>query len=565
MKTILVDCDDAPVPLDLAALKSLERKSLRHRGARANMTLRVFSPSSTLLSRVENRAADLLRIASYVYATDQSVSRGGEVDLHGDDWKRDITLLIPVSDPGFWNQEALCEPLCEVLNFASGDYWKFRFTRASPEDTQLPFEMDSSTTLGKPDSVYLFSGGLDSLCAVVEAAKVMGKRPLLVGHSPAFNVKGRQHALAQALRERFKGGWQYPYISAPIHRVGSDASDYSQRTRGFLFSALGVVIADRLGLKEVCLADNGVVSLNLPINDQLLLARATRSTHPKFIRLFNEFSSLVLSNAPKVLNPLWARTRTEAIDILKKTDAAELIEETNSCSHGRYLTNMQPHCGVCFQCIDRRFATLAAGLEEHDPPERYKVDIFKQAIDQGNDRTMVLSYVRFATEIGRLDELGLFHRFPDLYECVNPSDLDNRHVAESLVGLLRRHAAGITRVMEEQISLAKTEIVQETLPLTCLIRLLAGSGEGKDDFRHSPDYRQVWMRDEEFDLTTNQARVVELLHQQHLDGTKALSQGFILETLEIKSQNLAQVFRGSKAWAKLVVSATGRGMYQLNI
>jgi hypothetical protein len=296
-----------------------------------------------LLSRVENRAADLLRIASYVYAVDQDISRGGEVDVHGDAWKRDLTLLIPVSDPSFWNQEALCERLREVLNFASGDYWKFHFSEISPEHVQLPFEMDSSSTLGNPDSVHMFSGGLDSLCAAVEAGEVMGKRPLLVGHSPAFNVKSRQHRLAQALRERFKGGWQYPYIAAPVHRVGSDASNYSQRTRAFLFAVLGAVIADRLGLNEVYLPDNGVVSLNLPINDQLFLARASRSTHPKFIRLFNEFSSLVLSNAPKVLNPLWARTRTETIDVLKNTDAAELIEETNSCSHGRYLTNMQPH------------------------------------------------------------------------------------------------------------------------------------------------------------------------------------------------------------------------------
>ena len=49
-----------------------------------------------------------------------------------------------------------------------------------------------------------------------------------------------------------------------------------------------------------------------------------------------------------------------------------------------------------------------------------------------------------------------------------------------------------------------------------------------DNFRHSDDYREVRVGDRRFDLTTNQARVVELLHQQHLKGGSSLSQGYIL-------------------------------------
>ena len=85
------------------------------------------------------------------------------------------------------------------------------------------------------------------------------------------------------------------------------------------------------------------------------------------------------------------------------------------------------------------------------------------------------------------------------------------------------------------------------------------------DFRAGPDYREVWLRGEKFILTTNQARVVELLHQNYLRGTPALSQAYVVAELDIQSQRLSQVFRGSSAWGKLVVAADGKGMYRLNL
>jgi hypothetical protein len=139
--------------------------------------------------------------------------------------------------------------------------------------------------------------------------------------------------------------------------------------------------------------------------------------------------------------------------------------------------------------------------------------------------------------------------------------------------MLKRHSDAVLGVMEEQVALASPDIVRQKLPSACLISLLAGSGEPQptepapplDLFRHSADYREVWLKAEKFDLTTNQSRVVELLHQQYLKGAASLSQGYILETLEIQSKNLSQVFRDSPAWKRLIVPASGRGMYSLNL
>jgi hypothetical protein len=181
---------------------------------------------------------------------------------------------------------------------------------------------------------------------------------------------------------------------------------------------------------------------------------------------------------------------------------------------------------------------------------------------------MVVSYVRFARDIAEMPPEALFTRFPQLYECVAPNDPAQQETAEALTSLLRRHGATVLRVVEEQISRWRRELARQQLPATSLIGLLAsppGEPTPSEGFLPGPDYREVWLRREKFILTTNQARVVELLHQSYQRGTPALSQGYVLAELDIRSQRLSQVFRRSSAWGKLVVPADGRGMYRLDL
>ena len=125
MKQVLVGCDGATIPAGSLDESGLLQRLLNHRGPEANVNLRIQSPSSSFLTNVEDRAADLARLASYVYAADQSVSRGGEADAHGDDWRRQFTLYMPVRDLEFWNRETVVSSLTETLNFVSGDTWDF--------------------------------------------------------------------------------------------------------------------------------------------------------------------------------------------------------------------------------------------------------------------------------------------------------------------------------------------------------------------------------------------------------------------------------------------------------
>ena len=337
--------------------------------------------------------------------------------------------------------------------------------------------------LGSPDSIVLFSGGADSLCATVEAVTEKGMRPVLVSHSPTPPRVTRQKLLADELRKRFEK-WEFPQIGVSIHRRGGDAADTSQRTRSFLFASLGAAVAAKLNLRQVLLADNGVISLNLPINASIVGAHASRTTHPKFLRLLNDFLELLPLSGVTVTNPLWSRTRGETLTILKDNGIPELLQETNSCSHPRVRTKAQPHCGICLQCVDRRFASESAGLQEHDLVERYGLDIFTGELPEGEARTVAQSYVRLALNIRSKTPEDLFVEFPQLYDCIDISGYQADHVAERLVNLLERHADQTYMVINRKIREHAEDLTEVSLPATCLVRLVA-SGHHLQDKRLS--------------------------------------------------------------------------------
>ena len=75
---------------------------------------------------------------------------------------------------------------------------------------------------------------------------------------------------------------------------------------------------------------------------------------------------------------------------------------------GAWKAPRDPHCGIRSQCVDRRFGSLAAGLEEHDLVEKYGVDIFLDSLDEGDPRTQAESHIRFAIEIHSSSDDDLF-------------------------------------------------------------------------------------------------------------------------------------------------------------
>jgi hypothetical protein len=368
-------------------------------------------------------------------------------------------------------------------------------------------------------------------------------------------------------------GWHFPYLSFATHRKSAhDPKDYSQRTRSFLHASLGAVIANGLHIDTVGLADNGVISLNLPINDQLLGSRASRSTHPKFLSLFTELAALIFTSQISVENPLWSRTRVETLEVLKSANLRHLIEAARSCSHTRALTALQPHCGTCSQCIDRRFATARAGLEEYDPGERYRLDILRQDLPAGDARTMVLSYVRFAQRISEMDGEEMFRHFPQLWDAIEPQDSNQRVFAEALTSMMRRHGQGVVAVLQQRIEQHSGELALGRLPQFSLLRVLQAPTVGtavtpkrrSDEFWHSDDYRSVGFGERTITLPPNPALIVRRLHEAAKTGTPNLSWGKLAAELQLTARSMSAAFQKVPDWRSLI-ETRGRGIYGLRL
>src|SRR5690242_1351118 len=133
----LFRCDEAIVPDGVAAQRWTETRTIASRGQSPSLNLRAQNLVGTVLTSVTQRAADLVRIAAYVYAADQEFSRGGSADVYGRDWRRQLALCIPVGDTNFWQRDEIRERLAGILGFLTEDQWEFYFSPAAPEDRQI--------------------------------------------------------------------------------------------------------------------------------------------------------------------------------------------------------------------------------------------------------------------------------------------------------------------------------------------------------------------------------------------------------------------------------------------
>ena len=571
MSDHVFECEGASAPRSWSAIA--ERHSLGGPDGSASRIDFGLQMPGPLLGSLSDRARDLVRIAAYVYLADGSVSRGGKRDVYGLQWRRRMLMAIPVSEPDFWRGKDISRALEQALSFLTEDDWRFHFTSwKRSAESQLQLIATDASLHGSPGCVVLFSGGADSLAACI-AAHREGARPLLVSHHSSPLTAGPRRRLMEELRSHFSTTG-FLQASAIVHRRGSDAPETSQRSRSFLFASLGAAAARALGVDDVRLADNGFVSINLPITDQAVGAQASRTTHPKYLRLVSELVSLSLERDIEVRNPLLFTTRAEALVSLRDAGAEELLGETRSCVHPRGRPNYAPHCGHCSQCVDRRFGVLAAGMEEYDTS--YETDIFTDELAEGEPRVIATTYLRHAL---RLDELPedevFFSEFPQLYDCLTGQRPDEQ--ARELVAMLKRHAKSVTTAMREQVRRHADELIRPGgLPPTCLVRLVPiedsarrGTASQWTNLNCSPDYASVIFEGRTYTLGPAERVGFRVLFEASQKGIPEVSGShvldIVLEEVETRPRSIAELFRRSGVFGKLVIQGSRRGVYRLII
>lgn len=324
---------------------------------------------------------DLLVLAAHIHAADTRISRHTESQ---DSWTREIRLVVPVSDVARW--DGVSGLLQRMLNFLTGDRWTFEF-RSRPEGFD---RFVAAKPLVVPelkfDRVSLFSGGLDSLIGGIDALE-QGQNPLFVSHAGEGAVSAAQEKLFRRLEA------QYP--NRPFQRlrvwmnfdkglVKDVAAEDSTRGRSFLFFATGALAGSGFGKPcRLFAPENGLIALNVPLDQLRLGSLSTRTTHPFYIARWNELLQR-LGITVTIENPYWDKTKGEMVaECANPSLLKRAIPESLSCSSptkGRWQGHGIEHCGFCLPCLIRR-AAIKAGTHTTDPTTYTLADLRSEPLN----------------------------------------------------------------------------------------------------------------------------------------------------------------------------------------
>lgn len=470
-------CGDIQIPDCDPRRQNRHVVELSTSGPKQNVNLVIEDLAKTFEKDLQPRLADLIDIAAYVYAADCATQRSGAwIDSGGTEpWQRDFSFLIPVVDLEFWAQDCVTGILKQVLGFLSDDSYEFSFTKRIQTNGKgyLQFGQNEEWPFHRPERVIMFSGGLDSLAGAIETAS-KGQNLVLVSHRPVTTQYTRQANLFASLQRAFSNV-KMLHVPVWVNKDSKKNREHTQRTRSFLFSALGTVVAASVQAEGVRFFENGIVSLNFPVADEVVGARASRTTHPKALSLFGELYRLVLNRPFEVDNPFLFKTKAEVVGVIKQHGQSELIKQSCSCAHtGMFQSKTRWHCGGCSQCIDRRIAVLANGMETIEDAHDYITDALSGARKDGYERNMAVNYARHAAELQKLGPDQIATTFSAELARAARTLPNRREAAESFVAMHQRHAETVQYVITEQIGKHAGAIFSGEIPDSSMLCLVAG-------------------------------------------------------------------------------------------
>ena len=471
-------------PAKLTSRKKEWREARTHRlqigTGKEHVHLKIEHITRKMAAQLPAAAIDLVEIAAYVYSADQVVTRGGTKEFeYGQKWRRNFRFEIPVRCPELWNHPEIQQRLAEVLGFLSDDDYEFHFSRYAKPPRLDRYLFDQSDDEADFEEVILFSGGLDSFGGAVQEI-VQGQRKIvLVSHRPVSKLYSRQRDLVRDLTERISNQRISPlHVAVEVNKGKDLGREFTQRSRSFLFAALGAVISKSLNLNRIRFYENGVISLNMPISPQVIGGRATRTTHPQVIGGLEALFSSVFEEPFSVENPYLWKTKAEVLKEIKAAGYGQMCAHTSSCTHTLAMTTMHSHCGRCSQCIDRRLNALAAGFDDsEDPNEMYESDVLLGE-REGEEFTLVERYVGTAREVDRMGSAVEFvTRFGEAARVLRHVGMPARDAAERLFDLYKRHARDICRALS-QVNIQNSDLVISTdYPVNSLLAVAVGRGQ----------------------------------------------------------------------------------------
>ena len=301
--------------------------------------------------RPSETAVDLALLAAAITAADTRISRAADAQ---DAWTREIDLHLPVHDVARWS--GLASLIVTTLNFLTGDRWGVHFRpRAAGIRDLAPKPTRLRTT--KPTTVCLFSGGLDSFIGAIDLL-TRGEVPMLVSHYWDGITSTHQTYCAERLNRRFTGTTIHHIrarVGFPTDTVEPSTVEDTLRGRSFLFFALAVMAADAVGGNMVVqVPENGLISLNVPLDPLRLGALSTRTTHPFYMARFGDLLN-GLGLSVRLENPYAFMTKGQMQRVAPTSHSSERRRSTRCRAH-------RPEVVVTIQIRMRERPNIADGV-----------------------------------------------------------------------------------------------------------------------------------------------------------------------------------------------------------
>jgi hypothetical protein len=399
-------------------------------------------------SAMEPAMADLVDIAVAIHTADRLAIRALEGPAH---WSRELHLRLSVRHPEKWNSPAFQAHFTSLLNFLTEDLWSLEFSliRDSRRASETQPYLFPKASDGRPFSVSLFSGGLDSLAGTAASVfSAPNDQFILVSAAPNIRQRSRQQQQIEILRR--KSGASILHVSIPYALKYGDqyAQDASRRSRGFLFLIFGGVVALAAGAARLHVYENGLGAINLPYDQSQVGTDNARAVHPRVLRLAAELLALVSGQPFSITNPCIYLTKAEMLAHPSIRQIQEGVALTFSCDGFPVRAEGRSHCGFCTSCLLRRLSLELAGLDAFDA-DQYLRDWKSQSFPLTHQhlrglRAMDWQALRFRRCLGESDPwLALTLEFPELRVLVQ--DLRRLHsgasrdIAAKLQSLIDRH------------------------------------------------------------------------------------------------------------------------------
>ncbi len=307
---------------------------------------------------------DVLCLAALVYLADTRISR----TKHSQDgWTREIDITLSVYNKDAW--QSVSGMYARMLNFLTGDRWNIEFCK---REKFLQNTLLENTVF---NAVSLFSGGMDSLISTINHLE-NSRNVALISHAGDGFTKNAQRKLMAELGKKYADNSPTQlnlWMTFGKDIIPNGGTENSTRSRSFLFIAFGIfTLSGMKGVTSLQVPENGLIALNVPLDDLRIGSHSTRTTHPFYLNLWNAVLN-ELGLPYQVENQYWNMTKGEMVaECLNKDFLLQTMCVSTSCAHpsgSRWSGHAPQHCGYCVPCIIRRAAMHKAyGFQNDTTP-----------------------------------------------------------------------------------------------------------------------------------------------------------------------------------------------------